>query len=495
MSDHGVETLASESLPEKSVTVLPRHSGFFFDVLKLVSGTTIAQVLGVLVSPILTRLFAPDAFGVLALFTSITLIFTVIACLRYELAIMLPQEDEEAANLLALSVLLAVGVSIVITLLMRAGGKALLSFLKAESLFPYLGWVSLSVFVTGIFMAQNYWNSRTRHFGRLSIARVISSVGTIGVNLVAGLTGFNHGGGLIGGTVAGQALAAITLGGQIWRDDREIFARAIRWPVIRQMVIRYRRFPLYSTWAALLNVISWQLPIFMLSYFFSTTVVGYYSLGFRILQLPMSLIGASIAQVFFQRASEAKILGNLAEVVENTFRWLVRIGLFPMLMLGIMGRDIYTVVFGETWAEAGVYTQILSLWAFFWFIASPMSTLFSVLEKQDFDLKINLVLLVGRFLTLGIGGMMHNARLALALFAALGVFVYGYWSFAGLRVAGIKSARIGLIYFESIKAFAFYVMVMAGMYILSLPFMIKAAWLFVSLVAYGFKYSIFAKTT
>ena len=83
----------------------PEHScssSFAANVLKLVTGTTFAQVIIVLASPLLTRLYGPEAFGFLALFTSITSIIGVIACMRYEMAIMLPKTDEEAANLLGL---------------------------------------------------------------------------------------------------------------------------------------------------------------------------------------------------------------------------------------------------------------------------------------------------------------------------------------------------------------------------------------------------------
>lgn len=462
-------------------------ANFSLDVFKLVSGTTIAQVLGVLVSPILTRIYKPDAFGVFAVFTSITTVFSVIACLRYELAVMLPEQNEDAANVLALSLFLAVLVAGSTAMVMVGGKNFILPLFKAEVIRPYLWFVPVSVFLTGFFLALNYWNSRTRHFGRLSIARVIGAVMTLGSNIVLGLKGYVDGSGLIAGAVAGQLVSGLALSWQIWRDDQRFFVKTVRWPGIWQMMKRYQRFPLYSTWAALLNVISWQLPIFLLSYFFSSTVVGYYSLGFRILQVPMSLIGAAIAQVFFQRVSVAKIQGNVGEVVENIFNWLVQIGMFPMLLLGIVGQDLYKIAFGNSWAEAGVYTQILSVWAFFWFTSSPLSTLFSVLEKQDFDLKINLVLLVGRFIALSFGGWIGNARLALGLFAFLGIVVYGYWSFAALRTCGVSFARTVQIYGRGLKDFAPYGAALAGMYVLHFPLWAKAMGFLLALGAYGVK--------
>lgn len=432
-----------ETTPDAAAPPRParRNTSFAGDVLKLVSGTTIAQLLGILAAPVLTRLYAPEAFGLAAVFASITSIMGVIACLRYELAIMLPESDEEAANLLGVSLMFAILISLLTVPIVWWGGDTLAGWLNAPNLTSYLWLAPLAVLFAGIFTALNYWNSRTKRFGRLSIARVTASVATTTAQLGAGFAGFASGGALIGASVGGSMLATTVLGAQIWRDDRKVFLGSIRWREMTQGIKRYRKFPLYDIWSALLNTISWQMPAFLLSAFFSSTVVGYYALGFRILQLPMSLIGQSIGQVFFQRASEANLQGNLAPLVEAVFRRLVMIGMFPMLMLAIIGHDLYAVVFGANWAEAGVYTQILAVWAFFWFISSPLSTLFSVLERQEQGLKLNLVIFTTRFGALGVGGYLGSARISLTLFAATGILVYGYLSFWVMKQSGVSLSK------------------------------------------------------
>lgn len=464
----------SESISDIQSVTTKRKTSFAGDVLKLVSGTTIAQVIGILVTPLLTRLYVPEAFGVLALFTSITSILGVIACMRYELAIMLPENDEEAANLLGISLGFTLLLSLLTVPILIWGHSPLLRLLNAPELSPYLWLVPPMVLVSGIFLALNYWNSRTKQFGRLSFVRVISSMVTHLTKLGAGYGGYTTGGSLVSATVAGQVIATVVCGGQIWRDDKRLFLRSIRWRQMQSGLERYRKFPLYSTWSALLNSISWQLPVFLLSTFFSSAVVGYYALGFRILQIPMSLIGGSIAQVFFQRAAEAKAHGVLVDVVENAFLWLVRVSLFPMFILTIIGRDLYTVVFGVNWAEAGVYTQILSIWAFFWFTSSPLSTLFSVLEKQEFDLKINLVLIATRFLALAIGGFVADARLSLLLFAISGIFVYGYQTWLVTFTCGLARHHAIRIYLSEFFAVLPCGIILVLIYVFNMNIWIKA---------------------
>ena len=440
-----------------------RASAFAADVFKLVTGTTLAQAVAVLASPLLTRLYGPEAFGFLALFISITSILGVVACMRYEFAIMLPQEDREAANLLALSLLSVAVVSGLTIPALYFGGDPLLSLIRAPGLAPYLVLVPPYIFVSGVFLALNYWNSRTKHFGRLSVARVTSSLATVGTQLGAGFGGYATGGSLIGASLVGVSVSTGVLGGQIWRDDRALLRGSVSWRGMLEGLKRYRRFPLIDSGSALLNTASWQLPAFLLAAFFSPVVVGFYSLGFMVLQLPMSLIGSSIAQVFFQRAAEARSDGTLSHLVENVFRLLIMIGIFPILTVTIIGPDLFAVVFGENWTEAGVYAQILSVWAFVWFISSPLSTIWAVLEKQTFGMRVTTLNFVTRVASLVLGGMSGSPVVALSLFAGSGILVYGYLNVKMMLFSGVRLLDVRKHVLSSLRLFSLFGVLLVGL--------------------------------
>ncbi len=213
---------------------------------------------------------------------------------------------------------------------------------------------------------------------------------------------------------------------------------------------RYKKFPLFNTWASLLDQSSQQLPILLLTAFFTTAVAGQYSMGYKILRLPIALIGASISQVFYQRASKAHHEQNLPQIVKNTSHQLIVFGLFPMLLLTISGRELFVLFLGAQWADAGIYSQILSIWTFFVLISAPMATLFSVLEKNEFHLIFAIVIFITRAISLVIGGLLNNIILAMVLYSITGSLGYIYMQLKLNSMVGIPVRYVAWQIFRNI---------------------------------------------
>ena len=420
-------------------------NSFSGNVLRLVTGATFAQALGLLVAPIVTRLFAPEAFGVFALFAAMTAIIGVIVCLRYELAIMLPETDEEAANIVAVSLCAGILITIISALIIFFGSDYILMLVKAPELKNYLWLIPIFVLFSGSGVTLNYWNSRTKHFGRLSLVQIISSIITQTTKLAAGFAGFVSGGVLILTTLLGSIVSTGMLGRQIWKDDKKLFTNNVRWKKIKNGFTRYKKFPLIDTAGGLLNTISWQLPALMLSSFFSVSVVGLYALGLTVLQRPLSIISGALSQVFYQRANAEKhIKGNNGALVENLMDKLMFVGILPTAILAMIGEELFAVLFGAPWAEAGSYTQILAPWIFFWFISSPLSVLFLAYERQGAALSVHSLIFITRVVSLYIGGIYQNIYLALGLFSATGIIAYTSVVVWNIKLAQANGNRIFL---------------------------------------------------
>ena len=162
--------------------------------------------------------------------------------------------------------------------------------------------------------------------------------------------------------------STLILGIQILRDHLSFFRQNISRKGMADAFKRYSNFPKYQVMGSLVNTLSWQIPIFLLSYYFSTTIVGYYSLGWMVVTMPMTLIGAAISQVFFQRAAMVKHEGSLSLIFLETYSLLIKISLFPLLLLAFIGNDLFVLIFGPAWGQAGYFIQILSVFAIAYFI-------------------------------------------------------------------------------------------------------------------------------
>jgi len=420
---------------------LPAGS-FARNVVTLMTGTTFAQALAILTSPILTRLYSPENFGVLALYISILGVLAVVPCLRYELAIVLPEKDQNAANLLVLSIAICFGMAGLILLLVVLFRVQVANLLGAPELAPWLWFLPLSMVATGLFQALNYWSTRRKQFRRLAARTITQSSVTMGAQVGTGIILNPGSGGLIGGAILGQLASTGRLAWQIGKDEGKSIKSYIAGSNIKRMLLRYKNFPLYSSWSALLNSASTMLPTLLLGYFFTPAVVGYYALGHRVLTLPMGVIGRSVAQVFFPRATEARRSGELDLLSFGLFKRLLEIGFVPMMLLTIIAPDLFSLLFGAGWWTAGEYVRWLSLWLLFVFISSPLSNIYSVMERQRDGLIVNTVMFITRLLVLIIGGLTGDAVFTVALFGVTGAILWVLNCAYILFIAGVSIKQL-----------------------------------------------------
>ena len=410
-------------------------SRFITNVLKLVSGSVIAQALGILLVPIITRLYSPGDYGAFQVFLSISSILAVLSCLSYQLAIMLPKEEEDSANIVTLCIALVSIISVV------SGGVFILfsgwvgDVLNTPGISQYLIFLPVVVFLNGLFVVVNYWLSRRVRFGTLATAQVANSVSSKFVQIG---TGFGSASplGLILGLIAGYGAALLVMLRGI-REDLPLF-RSVSLSRITYLAKRYRRFPLFTSWSTVANSASLQVAPLMLASFFNPAIVGFYGVAHMVVNMPMSLIGSATGQVFFQKASEEKNrTGSVKTVVREVHQRLVSIGIFPILILMIIGEELFALVLGAQWGTAGGYARILAPWLLLVFIASPLSTIFSVLERQTIGLAFNLMVLFSRIAVLYVGGIYGDPVVALILFSITGVIFWGWMNLYVLKISGV----------------------------------------------------------
>lgn len=210
------------------------------------------------------------------------------------------------------------------------------------------------------------------------------------------------------------------------------------------MAVRYKQFPIYSTWTALFNTASLQLAPLIFITLFGAGVAGLYALTLRVLTLPTSLIGNAIGSVFLSTAPQAHREGKLAELVKDLHGKLSLAGAAPLVVLLFFGPDLFALVFGEKWRQAGTYAQWMAPWIYLQFQWSPLSMLASVLELQRAALISQLLTFVSRFGALLAAWQLNlSADEAILLFAIVSAFVYLGRMLWFTNKAGVSS--IGII--------------------------------------------------
>jgi lipopolysaccharide exporter len=458
-------------------------SKFLSNVIKLLSATLLGQILGIIASPILSRLYSPADFGIFQLFFSIVGMIAIISCFSYNNAINLPKKDDDAANIVILCLCLIIIVSIISTVFFLIFSKDIEILLKAPGLSDYLFLLPLAIFANSVAYVFGFWLSRREQFGVMAKGNFYSSItgkaSSIGLGLVSP-TPF----GLIFGTIVNDGTIALISFRKILTDF-QIF-RGVSFKKIRQVAIRYKKFPQYSAASNLTNTAATQAIPFILAFTFSPIVVGYYAMAQLIIRLPSKLMGNSLSSVFFQKAcSEKNQSGSITSVVKSVHTRLTSYGIFICIVIIIIGPELFSFFLGSQWLTAGIYAQVLAPWFFVAFISTPLFAIFSIFEKQGASLWFNVILLITRIVVIFIGGIFGNPLLGMVLLSSTGVLFWTWMNMYLLKIAGVpvKGAIIDIGKFLSLGLLVALPLIIAKFLSLSPKFLFIIA-IIVTLVYY-----------
>lgn len=368
--------------------------------LKLFTGSVMAQAIPFAFEPFLTRLYTPSEFAVLALFISFSNLFAVIATGRYELAIMLPSTNKKAIDLVALSLIICLAVTLLTLVIVIVFNSNIGSLLNNNSVRPFLYFVPLMVLFTGIYQTANYWLSRNKQFSGVATSRVVQTISGSSLSLAAGF--FRAGAlGLIASYLLGLFFSFVTLLSSVKRNDYKLVVKTRRSDLVKAARV-YKDFPRINTLHAFTDILQQSLLIFLLSYFFNETVVGSYSRTFRLMAAPASLIGAALGQVYFQQAS--RLYANGESIAGLTRRMMKNLTVVSLLGFGFVfftGEDLFAFILGSDWRVAGSYASTISPWLMLNLVISPVSSipLITGFQKTAFYLSLigNSWILIGTF--------------------------------------------------------------------------------------------------
>lgn len=354
-------------------------------VATLLTGTVASQVIGVVTMPILSRIYGPGAFGILAIFLSVSAVVSMIAALRYEYAIVLPSEEVEAHRLRQLSTALVIVVS-TLTLLIT-----FIVFLMTPAT-ERNWWVLLigaSVLLAGETTILYFWMTRQRRYRMQSVSRIAQAVASAAAQAVLGLFVAPSGESLIVGYLIGQLCGVGVL---LFTDDARRTApqrdRRKWW----ELMVRYKKMPLLNAPNALVDSLRLN-GINMVIGGRSLHALGQFSMAWKLAQAPMALIASAISQVYFQRMASAEP-GTLSGLVRSVTKRALLLAFVPFLVLGIIAPVLTPWFLGPQWTEAGLIVQALTPWLYLNVATAPLSTVFIVAERQGTMLAFAIIYMI-----------------------------------------------------------------------------------------------------
>ena len=410
---------------------------FGYDVAKVSSVTLIIQILNILLMPVVLRIYGPDVFGEFALYEAIIAPIFVFVAMGYPAAIMLPKNEKDAMLLAYLCILISV-----VFLLLTA---VIIFFVYGYSDHPvllinYLLLIPLFVFGHGLYLTLRFLNLRYGYIGNTAYANLARFVANNSYLISMGALYNGAVAHLIFGTLAGMVLNLVVLGFQVSRKLYDNL-KVVTLNELLRVAKRYKKFPLYIIWVDQFGGLIHVAPVYILSYYFSQSVVGYYSLGLRLLNMPMSLIGNAVGDVYFSRISRVDSKKGVL-VLERLFHVISILSIPPFLVLILIGEEIFSIIFGVAWSQAGVYSQVLSIYILARFLFLPSTYIAMKMEKQQVLLLVNVLLLVFHVISLVIGGVIGDVYVSLLLITISSTCVYVGFGFYMFKMAGVGLVQI-----------------------------------------------------
>ena len=330
---------------------------FARSVLVLAAGGAIGQVIAVLASPVITRLYSPVDLGTLSVYTSLLSLLAVAVSLRYEQAIPMPALNAEGRNLLAVALTVSLNLAALTAVGVAFFGNQIAVLTNCPGLMPWLWLLPVSVGAVGAFESLSLWAVRIREFSLIARGRVSQNIAQVGAQIAFGLAGFGPAGLIIGDSgsrLAGGAVLIRLL------SDRADLLRGVSRDGMRAVAVRYRRFAVVASLSGIVNSAVGNLPPLILATLYGAEVAGFFALGRLVIFAPFGLLGNSIGRVYVSRVTRARheapqsLMGLLTRV---TLRLAASLPFFVVLF--VTAPTLFPLIFGQAWAEVGVYTQIL----------------------------------------------------------------------------------------------------------------------------------------
>jgi O-antigen/teichoic acid export membrane protein len=421
-------------------------SHFLRNVAVVAGGTATAQIIGIAFSPIIARLYGPEALGIVGVFMAALAVIAPLSTLTYGIAIVLPASDDEARALLKLSLLIGLVITTLSAVIFGGFHQQIADAIGFAAASTLLLLAPIVILLSATAEPLQQWLVRKKQFRAISRISIMESAATGTSKTAVGLIAATVPALLVLGTLA-SVLRTLLL----WLSARHTLLGRSDRPSegdepqddvsLKDIAYRYRDFPLFRAPQDWLNTVSHSIPILILAAFLGPAAAGFYTVARRVLDLPSSLISGSVGAVFLPLIAEASHRSEgLRPLILKGTAGLALAGLLPFGVLVAFGPWLFGFVFGAEWVAAGQYARWLAVWLYFRFINVPSVQAIPLLGLQGQLLVYEIVAVTLRVAFLAFGALVLQSDLAaIAMFSITGALMYVWLIVWVLSSSGTRS--------------------------------------------------------
>ena len=401
-------------------------------ILTLGAGTLVAQLIPVLASVVLARIYSADAYGDWGIFLSVVSLLAVAATGQYELAIVRPESEKDAEMVMRLCFLIVLSfffLSFGGVLVGEVFHLPLITQLPGKYLLPFF------VLALGLLQIYTHYANRKERYKLIAISGVVRNALQAISRISLGL--FHCLYGLITGAFVGL-LAAVSYC-EYKMPLRRILFSGYDWQSLKRVAYRYRYFPIYQMPGSLLNAASTSVMVLMLALYFEKEYIGYFSMTISLLYFPVQLAGAAMRKVFYKKASLASSENQSHQLLMQLLRFTFAAGLLMTILLVGIGEELFSFVLGDRWLVSAQYAVILAPCIWIMLCFSPLSVIFDAKDCQRIELILNLVMFAVRVVAIVICGELHASMgTAIFCFGVIGLLVWTVEAYWIMKLSGAR---------------------------------------------------------
>lgn len=374
-----------------------RLNKFIGDSFLMILSSGIAQVILIITTPIITRLYSPTEFGEFTIFSNIAMILIPIINARYDLLIVNTKNDRSANILSQISFLISLLILLILIPIFAISAWLYPNFILD---FIFIIIMLFLVSLTNIF--TNYLN-KERKYKVLSLINVFRAGSMALLQIIFGILALGSLGLIIGFSLS--YIAGITLGYKTFKKHFNIVRDKEE---TKALFLENKNQLVYSTPSILLNSLSFSVVVFFIGILYTNTEVGIYGMAIRVLGIPVTIISLGLSKIFMQQANDYYIEhGNFRNLLLKFSSILVIVSIILYVPLYLFSEELVNILLGHSWVDAITVIKIVIPLFVIRLIVSTVSLSVIVLQKQQLELILQALFLIGTTVTFVISKMLN----------------------------------------------------------------------------------------